>query len=506
MLRHKLISMLLVLAMLASSAALAACSESSENSDPASNSTNNEIGGVTEDVAAETESEPVDSLAARMEVSDELPEKTFEGNTFAIIGDDGSENYYLSEELSGEPVNDAIYERNTEISERFDVKIDAIVYPEANITGQAQTAVAAGDDAYQLVSGHIIYLGMSATGDYMYNWYDLPYVNFDQPWWSDSTVTDLKYKDKAFVAIGDFAMTALAQTYCMFYNKNLAESLNIPDMYDIVNEGKWTMDKMYEFSDGVYTDINGDGKRDVGDMYALSTDCKSNANAYLWALGKKIATQQEDGTYLLDYYDEKLVAVVERLYNLYYETDYTYFNTTEHGIGQTVFKLGNNLFTNGLIDWANSSLREVEFDYGIIPYPKWDEAQENYYTSVDGGHDGLAVLKSIQNPEFVGIISEALCAESWKRVVPAYYDVSLKFKGARDEQSIAMLDKIVDSRIFDFGYVYGGWGCVFWIQYLLEGASKDITSYHAKNFKAFDKSMEKVFESFDEYTTATAEP
>ncbi len=213
MIRQRLISLLLVLAMLASSAALAACSDSTDNSDtPGTTDATASGDTVAEETVAVTE--PVDSLAARMEVSDELPEKTFEGNTFAIIGDDGSEKYYLSEELSGEPVNDAIYERNTEISERFDVKIDAIVYPEANITGQAQTAVAAGDDAYQLVSGHIIYLGMSATGDYMYNWYDLPHVNFEKPWWSTSTVTDLKYKDKAFVAIGDFAMTALAQTYC----------------------------------------------------------------------------------------------------------------------------------------------------------------------------------------------------------------------------------------------------------------------------------------------------
>ena len=77
-------------------------------------------------------------------------------------------------------------------------------------------------------------------------------------------------------------------------------------------------------------------------------------------------------------------------------------------------------------------------------------------------------LKSIQDPEFVGVIAEALNAESWKRVVPAYYDISLKYKGARDEQSVAMLDLIVEGRIFDFGYVYGGTSPAFWIQNLLE--------------------------------------
>ncbi len=501
--KQRLISLLLVLTMLSSSAALLSCSSGTENADEPT--ANTQTPAADEEAAVETE-EQKDSLEARMDVSDGLPDKTFDGRNFAIIGDLEFEAYYLSEELSGEPVNDAVFERNTEICERFDITMDAVVYDEGAISGQAQNAVLAGDDAYQLVAGHIILLGISATNDYMFNWYDLPYVNFDQPWWSDSTVDDLKYTDKAFIAIGDFALSSLAQTYCMFYNKNLAESYGLPNMYDLVNEGEWTIDKQYEFSEGVYIDVNGDGKRDPDDIYALSTDCKSNANAYLWAFGKKIATQQDDCTYVLDYYDEKLVSIVERLYNLYYETDYTYFTTTDHGIGKTVFVKGNNLFANGLIDWATSAYRDVEFDYGIIPYPKWEAAQEDYYTSVDGGHEGLAVLKSISDPEFVGIISEALCAESWKRVVPAYYDVSLKFKGARDEQSIAMLDRIINSRIFDFGYVYGGWGCVFWIQYMLEGATKDITSYYEKNFKVYNKSMERVFKSFDEYTTASGNP
>ena len=504
MMKQRLISLLLVLAMMASSAALLSCSSGTENADGAAANTETPSASE-EEVAVETE-EQKDSLEARMDVSDELPEKKFDGRTFAIIGDDACTDHYLSEELSGEPVNDAVFERNTELSERFDITLDAVVYPESNIAGQAQNSVVAGDDAFQMMACHIIYLGMSATNDYMYNWYDLPYVNFDQPWWSDSTVSDLKYKDKAFIAIGDFALSALGSTYCMFYNKEMATNYGLPDMYELVAEGGWTIDKQYEFSEGVYTDANGDGQRDQNDTYALTTDCKSNANAYLWAFGKKIATQQEDFTYVLDYYDEKLVALVEKLYNLYYETDYVYFDTTSHGIGQVVFPLGNNLFTNGNIGWMNGVLRDVEFDYGTIPYPKWDELQPDYYTSVDGGHEGLAILKSIQDPEFVGIISEALNAESWKRVVPAYYDVSLKFKGARDEQSIEMLDRIVNSRIFDFGYVYGGWGCVFWIQYLLEGASKDITSYYEKNFKPYNKSMEKVFEAFDEYTTASANP
>ena len=157
------------------------------------------------------------------------------------------------------------------------------------------------------------------------------------------------------------------------------------------------------------------------------------------------------------------------------------------------------LFADGVFNNAVTTLRDVEFDYGIIPYPKWDTQQEAYYTSVDGGHEGLAAVRSISDPEFVGTIIEALCAESWKKTVPAYYDVALKYKGARDYESIAMIDMIMDSRIFDFGYVYGGWGPVFWIQSLLTAKNKDIASYYQRKHREFDNYMEKIYAAFDKY-------
>ena len=438
-----------------------------------------------------------DSLEAREDVSDDLPEKDFGGKTFCVAGDNGYEEYYLTAEQNGEVVNDAVWLRNQTVTERFNFTLDANVFDEGSITGNVKNSVLAGDDAYQLIAGHIIYLGMAAVDKIMYDMRELPYIDFTRPWWSSSTTDDLTYKGMTFIGIGDFALSAVAETYCMFYNKSIAADHSLPDMYDLVYAGDWTIDREIELSEGVYTDLNGDGQRDKGDLYALSTSTKSAANAYLWALGKKIASQQPDGTYEISYFDEKMVSVMEKLYQMYYETDQVYFEVSHNPL--VAFEPGLALFADGIFGQATSTLRDVEFDYGIIPYPKWDTAQEKYYTSVDGGHEGLAVVKSITDPEFVGIVTEVLCAESWKKTVPAYYDTALKYKGARDYESIAMIDMIMESRVFDLGYVYGGWGPVFWIQYLLEAKSMDISSYYQKNHKVFDKYMEKIYKAFDEY-------
>ncbi len=487
----KQISLLLILASLLTTFGMTACGNGGEET--TADTTN---AGTTETVATETK----DSLEARLDVSDELPEADFNGRTFMICGDDACLDYYTVEEETGEVVNDAVFRRNFNISERYNVNIDANVFPEADIMSNAKNSVLAADDAYQLIACHIIYQGMAGVDGIMYNWYDLPHVNFDQPWWSDSTKEDLTYKNMAFIAIGDFALTSVASTYCMFYNKGMAVDYGLPDMYELIDNGEWTLDKMQSFSEGVYNDVNGNGAKDAEDIYALTTDCKSNANTYLWAFGKKIATQKDDGTYSLSYFDEKLVSIVERLYGMYYETDYVEFDKSRHGANWDLFSASQALFSNGTFNNAVNQYRETEFDYGIIPYPKWDAEQTEYYTSVDGGHEGLAIPKSVQDLEYTGIMAEVLCAESWKHTIPAYYDTALKYKGARDEQSIAMIDMIMDSRIFDFGYVYGGWGCVFWFQSMLEGATKDIASYYEKNFGAYETNMEKVFTAFDEYS------
>ena len=486
------LALLLSLCMLAG--CFASCSEAPEQEtarpDPGAPS--------ADPTAPEEVPEPdKDSLEAREDVSDNLPEKDFGGKTFCVAGDNGYEEYYLSSEQNGEVVNDAVWLRNQTVTERFNFVLDANVFDEGSITGNVKNSVLAGDDAYQLIAGHIIYLGMAAVDKIMYDMRELPYIDFTRPWWSSSTTDDLTYKGMTFIGIGDFALSAVAETYCMFYNKSIAADHSLPDMYDLVYAGDWTIDKEIELSEGVYTDLNGDGQRDKGDLYALSTSTKSAANAYLWALGKKIATQQPDGTYEISYFDEKMVSVMEKLYQMYYETDQVYFEVSHNPL--VAFEPGLALFADGIFGQATSTLRDVEFDYGIIPYPKWDTAQEKYYTSVDGGHEGLAVVKSITDPEFVGIVTEVLCAESWKKTVPAYYDTALKYKGARDYESIAMIDMIMESRVFDFGYVYGGWGPVFWIQYLLEAKSMDISSYYQKNHKVFDKYMEKIYKAFDEY-------
>ena len=135
-----------------------------------------------------------------------------------------------------------------------------------------------------------------------------------------------------------------------------------------------------------------------------------------------------------------------------------------------------------------------------MPCPKWDEAQEEYHTLVDGSHQALAVPTTVVNTDMVGAVTEVLNAESWKTVIPAYYDVALKVKATRDNESVEMIDMVANSRKFDFGYIYDGWeGASFILSGLISSKDTDFESTYAKKEKAIVKHYEEVIEFFENY-------
>jgi hypothetical protein len=96
----------------------------------------------------------------------------------------------------------------------------------------------------------------------------------------------------------------------------------------------------------------------------------------------------------------------------------------------------------------------------------------------------------------IGAVVEVLSAESWKGVMPTFYDTVMDSKIANDEGTVRMLDTIFDSRVIDFAYLYDGWnGWVFKMASLLTG-TQDFASFYAKQEKSVSKHYQKVLDIF----------
>lgn len=111
------------------------------------------------------------------------------------------------------------------------------------------------------------------------------------------------------------------------------------------------------------------------------------------------------------------------------------------------------VFTGG---WFGDTdfYREVDFDFGVLPYPKYDEEQTNYQTRVGTGAPVVAIPVTTKDPSMVSAVLEVMSAEGYYQMRPAYFDTALKNKYSRDEQTREMIDLITGNISVDFGTIY----------------------------------------------------
>ena len=476
----KTISICLLCAMLLSAVA---CAEKQEET--ISDQTSEQLS------TAEPEEE-LDSLEARKKVSDNLPAFDGEGRPFTILVQHEWSDDAGVEAITGDPLNDAIYERNLNVGNRFNV---AIGYEDggnhSDMSAKVRKTVQSDDDAYDLCLAHIIQTGSDVTNNLYMNLNEVNYIDPSRPWYPQFSVQASELNGKRYALVSDIAISSCHQTYCIYFNKKIGADYGISDteIYDKVKSGAWTIDALDEYTRGIYSDLNGNGKRDDKDLFGNKTLLYYSFN-FLWAFDQPILSVEDD-TFELVINCEKTVNILDKLYSFYYENDGT--RRIGYEESKKAFAQGESFFLMCHFIPALRELREMEMPYGLVPFPKWDETQESYKTTIDGGFDVMVIPVTVRDTDFSGLMAEALSAESWKSVLPKFYDISLKVKGIRDEESIAMVDEILNNRVIDFSYMYTGWdGFNFIISDMLN--AKKGGDKFASTYKSLEKKATKVYQ------------
>jgi len=268
-------------------------------------------------------------------------------------------------------------------------------------------------------------------------------------------------------------------------------------MYDVVSQGKWTYDTLLEYTSSVYDDLNRNGARDKDDFYGLVSGMQSNLNVYLWSFGNQIYTRQTDGTFAYTYYTDRTVDTFEKVVSMFNNYDGIY-GEIPHNFGSEMFSQGKALFANGHLSHSIVFLGDMQNPYGIIPYPKLDEEQKNYASMVDGGAHSISVPVIAEELDFIGLITEAMAAETYKKILPVYLDQTLKLRYSDSPEDAEMVDLILSSRVFDIGYIYDNWqGVSFYLEILTRANSTDLASHYSANKDLALAHYNKVFALFE---------
>ncbi len=456
------------------------------------------------DPAATTAAPETEVVITRDNYPDSLPEGLrYDGKTFTMLvrSDSGRRDEFIAESLTGEIINDATFQRETTVEERFGVAIEWMEVKHDDVVTTVRNSLNSGLLDFDLIgseTSHIMTLG--AEGLFM-NWIDAPYIDFEKPWWNPDAdmVENLSINNKLYGIIGDLSRLFVQKHFVCYFNKAIMQNYTeIPNLFDLVQEGKWTIDKMTEYGSMVKEDLNGDQAMDVNDRFGFASYYATPFDNWIIALGQSVAVKNESGEPAFTLNDPAMIDLCSLLTEIY-NSDTTYIHSGGRQGTTEFFAEGHCLFTVGGFEWA-TGMREMTNDFGMIPYPKLNENQEGYYTGYsDVGASMFSIPEAHQDKEFACAITEALAAESYRKVTKAYFETALKEKYSRDSQSSQMLDLIREGITFDFGFVYSSQlqNCATMMRSIISGGNNNYSSYYKMFEKVYAKQLEKLVEKYE---------
>ncbi len=391
---------------------------------------------------------------------DDIPDDLdFGGETVSFLyWTDATMPEFFAEKLTGEIVNDAIYHRNEIVTDRLGVQFE-FTGTKGNSSNRdayvnmARKAVEAGDGTYDIFASYSWCAAMMAMQGLIQDLNDFEIINFDKPWWPEKLTDEFTINDRLFFASGDISSNLLYMMIATYVNRQMITDYGLTDPYEHVKNGTWTLEKMFEYCNGVYSDINNNEKKDDADRYgAVVYDVCVDA----FFTGCDLISISRDSAGELridpDFAGDKTHDFIVKMANAFNHTnDWYTVNSTKI---RNIFAEGRSLFITDRAFIAETVLRSTDISYGILPQPKYDERQESYVTCMGHPYTMYSIAFDSKHPDAAAAVIECLASESYRRITPAVFEQSMKLKYAQDDVTSQMYDIIRSGVSFDLGRVF----------------------------------------------------
>ena len=457
----RLVAFLMLAAMMLSAVACANTGTSDETT--AGNSGN---GAQTEAPVDETTTDPTVDVNGYKK--DDLPEDLkFNENINILVWDDVEHEEFevAYEDLSGDIVEQSLYDRNSKVEARLGltlnfIRVNGNADNVSNFSSYVNNSVSINAKEFDVIGCYSLTLAKCASSGYLYNMLDdaCEYLNFDQPWWSELLLEQATFGDNLYFASGDISRNALEMMYVCYANTALLAEYNLQNPQELVEPGEWTYDKFIEMCQGVYKD-DGDGNKNCestsGDTFGYVTS-GIHVDPWFYGSGATICERNADGEIIESpsFTGERVANTLDKLFSLLYNSNYgIYTSSVTH---QRAFGEGRVLF---MMERARVSHKLLAAEYGdtefvILPCPKYDKDQEKYITVMGNPFTLYGIASDIANPKMASAFIECFASEGYRVVTPAVFEISLKTRYVADSLSGQMYDLIRANITYDVGRIF----------------------------------------------------
>ena len=418
-------------------------------------------------------------------------EANWNGADFGILYVDDLSGYKeeleAQAEYSGESsnavINDAVFERNTLFEEYADLKFVLVPVANASFNNTMTTGIQSGTTDFYLCSQSAGDTAPAALNNYLYDYLSLD-IDYDHEWWDQGTL-NFALDGRVFFMNGPFNIVDDDCTYVMMFNKKVQTDNGVANPYQTVRNQEWTMDYMNSIISSFSSD-NGDGKWDEKDTYGL-TATAALADGFFYGSGLRYVNnspEMELPELMLNENMDRALDVLSLTRTIIHANNSTYM-----GIGLEIFTQDRALYGFEVVSHLRYLGSTMESEYGVIPVPKFDKAQENYYSRSNPIGSTLSIPTSTAQVDMDNFAAtlELYCVLSQKLVKPAYYEVTLMTRNVQDMESTEMLDIVFSHRVYDMAayFVDIGLSDIFYTAAM--GNADNFASTYASATRTFDR-------------------
>ena len=393
---------------------------------------------------------------------DDLPEDlNLNGEKVTILYDAHSyAQEFESEGITGELINDAIYNRNETVSDRLNAELVFVGINGRNdtsgFTSTVNNDVQSGAAEYDIIGTYSQLPASFAMSGSIVDLMSLEYLNFDQPWWPATMVEQASIQNHLYFCTGDISTNLLWMMHVVFFNKDMIEALHLEDPYTLVDNMNWTVDKMFEMTKGVYEDLNGNGIADSADRYGMTLYTQS-LDANFASAGLVCVDKDEQGYFKISdsLSSERTVDLLTKFCEWVHDSGDVIHDTSTSV--RAVMGEGRSLFIEDRAFVAKDHLvGQDAFGYGIMPAPAYDNQQETYITNVGYPHNIYCISSAISAERMsrAAAVLECMASEGYRQVTPALFETTMKVKYAEDEKTSEIYDMIKTNIDFDPARIY----------------------------------------------------
>lgn len=430
--------------------------------------------------------DPNDPTTESTQEEIKLPEKDYDGKEYRVSVHDGyGKREIFVPEDSNDPLESSVWNRNQIVQDQFNCTITPL-YTTATGSIHAHANEVAGfiladQDELDILNTYICSIGSLVIQNLLLDWSQFDNTHLDQSWWTQSINDKFMIEDHIYTPVGATNITSLLYVMPVLMNRNLAEREGIyDDVISTIKDGDWTFDYFNNLVATLdYDDIDNEAGPTDGDFYAFQGEGLTILDMYQFAFDIPMIESDPDRVLKFSWgqgdYREKLSNAVDMVLELYCENPGARGHFGNSGKHINAFKADKAIFTQVRFLDVFNTIKDMESTYTCLPWFKYDENQEDYLCGMGDNYTQMCMPVTVNDSEFVSIITEAMNMYAEQKMWPAFYEDALRTKYQDDPESFEMIEILMKGRTADLGVPFNtSVGCSTMFRNVINKKTNDI--------------------------------